>query len=168
MLINRITKNIIFKISLLLLFAIGLANLHAQTASISAGGNASGNGGSVSYSVGQIDYAVNTNSSGAVSQGVQQIFAISVVTGIEETRAISLSCSVYPNPTTELLSLSIEITDSSDLFYQLYDISGRLLETEKIGCVLTTIDMRHLSSATYFLKVTDNNKEIKIFKIIKN
>jgi hypothetical protein len=48
----------------------------AQTATVSAGGNAIGTGGSVSYSVGQIAYTNNSNSNGSVAQGVQYPYEI--------------------------------------------------------------------------------------------
>jgi hypothetical protein len=37
-----------------------------------AGGEATGSGGSVSYSVGQVVYTTNTGINGSVAQGVQQ------------------------------------------------------------------------------------------------
>ncbi|WP_159476557.1 T9SS type A sorting domain-containing protein [Dyadobacter sp. 3J3] len=46
----------------------------AQQANVSSGGNATGSGGSVSYSLGQIFYTSVAVSNGKVSQGVQQPF----------------------------------------------------------------------------------------------
>ena len=56
----------------------------------------------------------------------------------------------------------------STLNFQLYDISGKLIESRKIISRTETIAMANLASATYFLKVTNNNNEVKTFKIIKN
>ncbi len=89
------------KLSAVLLLGLGLTGLQAQTSVNATGTNASGSGGTVSYSVGQVVYTTNTGASGSVAQGVQQPFEISIVTGIEEAKGINLSVSAYPNPTTE-------------------------------------------------------------------
>jgi hypothetical protein len=156
------------KLSALFLFGLGLAGLQAQETISTTGGNASGSGGSVCYSVGQVVYNTNTGTTGTVTQGVQQPYEISVSSGIEETQGIILSCSAFPNPTTDFLTLKAENYDKENLSYQLYDTDGKLLENKKIEGDETSIDMSSLSPATYFLKVIDNNKEVKIFKIIKN
>jgi len=157
------------KLSAVLLLGLGLTGLHAQTAVPATGGNASGSGGTVSYSVGQVAYTTNTGgSNGSVAQGVQQPFEISVITGLEEAKGISLSVSAYPNPTADFLNLKVENYDNTNLSYQLFDISGKLLESKKITGNQTSIVMSNLVPATYFVKVTESNKEVKTFKIIKN
>ena len=156
------------KLSALLFLGLGLTGLQAQTSVNATGGNASGSGGSASYSVGQLAYTTNTGTNGSVSEGVQQPFEISVVTGIEEAKGINLSVTAYPNPTTDYLTLSIADFDASKLSYQLYDMNGKLLQSEKITGNQTSIVMSNLVPATYFVKVIQGNKEFKTFKIIKN
>jgi len=142
--------------------------LQAQESVNGTGGNASGSGGSASYSVGQVVYTTNTGTSGSVAQGVQQPYEIWVATSIEEVKDINLSVLAYPNPTTNFLTLITEEFDVSNLSYQLYAINGKLLQTEKIIGNQTSIDMSNFVNANYFVKVVKNNKEVKIFKIIKN
>jgi hypothetical protein len=156
------------KLSAVLLLGLGLTGLQAQESVYATGGNASGSGGSVSYSVGQVVYTTNTGTNGSVAQGVQQPFEISVVTGLEEAKSITISVTAYPNPTTDYLTLSIDNFEISKLSYQLYDMQGKLLQSEKINDSQTSITMSNLVPATYFLKVIQNNKEVKTFKIIKN
>jgi len=155
------------KLSAVLLLGLGLTGLQAQETIPATGGNASGSGGTVSYSVGQVVYTTNTGTNGSVAQGVQQPFEISVVTGIEQT-AINLAISAYPNPTTDFLRLKVESEKLKDLSYQLYDLNGKLLQNKKIEGNETSIVMSNLVPATYFVKVTEGNKEVKTFKIIKN
>lgn len=156
------------KLSAVLLLGLGLTGLQAQTSVNATGSNASGSGGSVSYSVGQVVYTTNIGTNGSVAQGVQQPYEISVVTGIEEAKGINLLVSAYPNPTTDYLTLSIDEFDISNLSYQLYDINGKLLQSEKITGNQTSIVMSNLVPANYFVKVIQSNKEVKTFKIIKN
>jgi len=156
------------KLSAVLLLGLGLTGLQAQTSVNATGTNASGSGGSASYSVGQVVYTTNTGTNGSVSEGVQQPFEISVVTGLEEAKGINLSVTAYPNPTTDYLTLSIADFDASKLSYQLYDMNGKLLQNEKITGNQTSIVMSNLVPATYFVKVIQGNKEVKTFKINKN
>jgi hypothetical protein len=147
--------------------------IQAQNAIPSTGGNASGSGGTLSYSVGQVVYTTNTGTSGSVAQGVQQPYEIYIITGIDNSMKIILSCTVFPNPVTTHLTLKTENTDNENLSYQLYDINGKQLENKKIDRNETTILMEHRPTATYFLKVTQtgqtsSSKEIKTFKIVKN
>lgn len=156
------------KLSTILLLGLGLSGLQAQEVIPATGGNATGTGGTVSYSIGQIVYTKNTGTNGSALQGVQQPFEISVVTGIEETNCISLEIMVYPNPATDFVKLKIENYEVRNLRYQLYDINSSLLLDNKIENNETSIVMSNLLPATYFLKVTDKSKVIKTFKIIKN
>ena len=156
------------KLSAILLLCIGLSGVHAQNSIPTTGGNASGSSGSVSYSVGQIVYATNANSNGSVAQGVQQPYEISVVTGIESAKYINLIFSVYPNPTTDFLTLKIENYKLENLSYWIYGVNGNLIETKKISAGEIQISMTNQLSGTYFLKLTEGNKEVKTFKIIKH
>ncbi len=155
---------------LLLLIAIGLTETKAQQSINATGKNATGSGGSVSYSVGQVTYQTNTGANGSVAQGVQQPYEISVI-GIDEAKDINLSVSAYPNPTTDYLELKVDASTTlsiQSMSYQLFDMNGKLLKSEVISGSQTRIAMNNFVAATYFVKITKGNKEIKTFKIIKN
>jgi len=152
-----------------LLSGLGLTGLQAQESVNTTGGNALGSGGKVSYSIGQVVYTTNTSAaSGSVAQGVQQPFEISVITAIEQAEYITLVCSVYPNPVNDFLTLKVEDYDTERLSCKLFDTNGRLLESKKVTGDETTISMANLLPGLYFLRVIDNQKEIKTFKIINN
>lgn len=160
----RFQKTTLYAISLL---TLGCIEIHAQETVPASGGNALGSGGTVTYSVGQVTYTTNDGgANGSVAQGVQQPYEISVVPVQESTKGINLSA--YPNPTTDYLMLKVDINSSEKLTYQLFDISGKLLENKKIKGNEISIFMCDLVPATYFLKVFQENKEVKSFKIIKN
>ena len=157
-------KRLLFCAIFLLFF--GFRELQAQTTTTTTGGNSSGSSGSVSFSVGQIFYSTNTSSAGSISQGVQQPFDISIISGIENI-SISLTCNVYPNPTTDLIKLKVESDNHQEMIYQLFDLNGKRFDSKKIDNDETTISMEQYVASTYILKVMQNNREIKIFKIIK-
>ena len=153
---------------MLLLFFVFQAGLYAQVAMIPSGGNVTGSGGSVSYTVGQIAYSTITGAGGSVAQGVQQPFEISVVTALPEAKGISLICTVYPNPVTDKLTLKFEGEFPLNYFAGLYDSQGRQIEEIKLVANETSIDMSKLVIGSYFLKVIHLDNEVKTFKIIKN
>ncbi|MCD4681211.1 MAG: T9SS type A sorting domain-containing protein [Bacteroidales bacterium] len=151
-----------------ILLGFGLTGLQAQETIPATGGDASGSGGSVSYTVGQFVYSTYTGTNGYEAQGVQQPYEISEVIGIEPAKDITLLCSVYPNPTRSVLWLKVENYVIKDLSYRLFSINGKLLINEKITSNMTSIKMAKLPSATYFIKIFDTDTEIKTFKIIKS
>jgi len=69
-------KYIFMRLKLLLFFCIVLAQneTFSQQNVVAAGGNAQSASGSVSYSVGQIDYTTSMGGIVSVAQGVQQPF----------------------------------------------------------------------------------------------
>jgi len=147
------------------LLLLGLGELYAQEAVTTAGGEATGIGGTASYSVGQVVYTTITGTNGSLTQGVQQPYEVSTTLGINET-SINLELSVYPNPTTNQLTL--KTGDSTSLSYKLYDIQGKIIETKIISSNFTNISLEVLPTAIYFLNVVKDNQLIKTFKIIKN
>jgi hypothetical protein len=135
-------------------------------------GNTTGTGGTVSYTIGQVVYTTNTGSSGSVSEGVQQPYEISVITGIESPIKLNLVCTAFPNPVTSQLLLKVEKMGEEILWYELYDIKGKLLESKKIEKGESAIPMDYRPSSTYLLKVVQTEpaspqQEIKTFKIVK-
>jgi hypothetical protein len=154
-------------------FAMLLAGLlwgslaQAQESANSSGGNASGSGGTVAYSIGQVFYTSNAGSSGTVDPGVQHAYEIYSV-GINETN-LNISLTAFPNPTTEYLTLQISDFINEKLFYQLYDLQGKLLTCGQVTAKQTQINTSSLPSATYFINVVNQeNIKVQSFKIIKN
>ncbi|MDD4385772.1 MAG: T9SS type A sorting domain-containing protein [Bacteroidales bacterium] len=156
------------RVATLLVFTFSLSVATAQEGINAAGGDASGSGGSASYSVGQMVYTTHIGTNGSVAEGVQQPYEISIVIGIEEAKGINLLVSAYPNPTTDFLTLEVKDFELSALRFQLYDMQGKLLQSESITGNQTSIVMGNLVPATYFVKVIQGNKEVKTFKIIKS
>lgn len=160
-------KTLFYLLASLPLLGVGLKGLQAQQTIPATGGNASGSGGSASYTIGQITYTTNTGTNGSVAQGVQQPYEISVVNGIAEAKDIVLQCSAYPNPVTDIIKLNIGNLSKSNMNYQLFDNNGKLLESKKIANTETSINMHNLATATYFIRINDKDNAIKTFKIIK-
>lgn len=155
------------KLGGILLLCLLSTGILAQEAIPATGGNARGSGGSVSYTFGQVFYTTNTGANGSVAKGVQQPYEISVVTGKNEPMGIDLTCSIFPNPASGFIKLVVANYNTDNISYELCDNNGKTIEINKIDGNETRIDISKLIVAPYFLKVRINNKEIKIFKIIK-
>lgn len=151
----------------ILLLLVALAASYAQQSVNTSSGKGSGSGGTVSYSVGQIVYSVNSAATGFIVEGVQQPYEISVVTSIETAGGISLKCMAYPNPVRDHLILEIEYPDYNYLSYTLIDPEGRILVNKKIIDVSTSVSMQGLVPACYFLIVYQKGIVTETFKIIK-
>lgn len=167
-------KNKIFKhhnwkslhVGAFLLLWLAVLPLQAQETFVPAGGNTTGNGGSVSYSVGQVFYKAHPSYEGAIYEGVQHAYEIFTVSVEEAVAGISLK--IYPNPVQTDLTLQITNQATDHMRFEIFNTQGMLLEGHRITDSHTTIPMHHLPPATYLIKVWDQRKELKSFKIIKH
>ena len=156
------------KIVCFLIIVCWCAFCGAQQAVSTSGGEATGAGGTVRYTIGQATYTTNSVREGTVSQGVQQPYEIFVISSSEDRHGITFELSVYPNPASTNLKLVSVNYNTGNLTYQLYDMHGRLLDNNNLTGTETNIPMDMLAPSAYFLKITDNKREVKTFKIIKN
>jgi hypothetical protein len=152
------------------LFATGVlfvTTSYSQESIVVAGGIGTGSGGTSSYSVGQIAYVSLPGANGSVSQGIQQPYEIATL-GTDEFTEINLVMTAYPNPTIDILNLVVTDTKWDDLSCKLFDINGKIVSKNlKIISAETAVSMRELNQGIYFLAVSNSNKTIKTFKIIK-
>ncbi len=64
---------------------------------------------------------------------------------------VDVSLSVYPNPSNGLVNISGQYEIKS---VQLYDIQGRLLQTQVTSATQATLDISNQASGVYFVKIT--------------
>ena len=141
--------------------------LPAQQALLSACNNAQGSNGSVTYSIGQIAYLVNSGNNGNSMEGVQQPYEIQYYSGIEEGHGISLDYKVFPNPCPGSLFLSVGDKKDQYLHYDLLNADGSSLRKGEIVSSQTSIDLNDLTPAVYFLTVSQHDKVLITFRVIK-
>ena len=153
----------------ILFLFIPFSSAYSQETFDASGGEASGSGGSASYSIGQVFYNTHTGAyMFSAAEGVQQPFEISIHVAIEDASDIALEYQVYPNPTRDILNLKIENYYADELIYQLINMNGEVLESNSFSGTTTSISMAGYVNATYFLRIIDKDKAIKVFKIIKH
>lgn len=143
-------------------------HLLAQTAFVTVGGDLLSEEGSVSFSVGQIAYKSLSGNDGNVNQGVQHPYEIYVLTAADNIALKDFECNAFPNPTNDLLVLSIKNKEPFGLSYQLVNSTGCLLDQKDIQDEETTLSMKIYTPAVYFLRLIENENIVRTFKIIKH
>ena len=138
----------------------------AQNNTVASGANAFGATGSATYTVGQVFFVTNSSNTGTALQGLQQPFEITTL-NTTEIPEIQLIASVYPNPTTQNVTLSVKNYDLTDLKFTLYGVLGKVIRTDLVLQEETPIDLSNQQAGLYFLKINNTTSELKTFKIIK-
>ena len=79
---------------------------------------------------------------------------------------------VFPNPATDQLGVSLELTESSVVTIRLYDMLGRVVLSENTttlpaGDNFEKLNVAGLNSGTYFLQINVNSLTTNAIKIVK-
>lgn len=154
-------------ITLIMVLFCATQLVNAQETIPVSGGEASGAGGEVSYTIGQLVYINPTTAAGSLNQGIQQSFEFVTLSNPELT-AVTLKAVTYPNPTTDFIILALKDANLTGLSYVMVDLLGRLVTKGMVATSETKIGMKNLPIGVYILKVQQGNKKMKTFKIIKN
>ncbi len=64
----------------------------------------------------------------------------------------ALSAKIYPNPTQASLNIEVEKPEMG-FYLELYDVMGRRLKRQEISTNQMTLDVNHLSTGLYFLRI---------------
>lgn len=154
------------KIFIIILLTIVAISAQAQESVNTSGGVDRGNGGTVSFSVGQMVYTTDSKEAGSVVQGIQRPYRITT-TDIKKLDN-NISFKAYPNPSSDDLFLEMNAFRNEKLNYQLYDMQGKLIMTNPIDIPKTQINMRALAVGAYVIHIYDSkNRAIQTIQIIK-
>lgn len=158
-------KSVVF---IFALWLVTMQTINAQSDIVPLGGTATGNGGTVTYTIGQVAVQANSDGGTTISEGVQQPYEIQTI-GIDNYPGITLNATVYPNPTQGTVILSIDSFDSfSDIvFARLYDGNDKQIREIRIADHQTEIGMESLSTGTYYLNLFSGKQMLKSFKVVK-
>jgi hypothetical protein len=150
---------------LLFIIAICCPGLLAQQVVATAGSTLGNANGSISYTIGEGVAQTLTQRDKTLTQGFHQTtMSVSI---LSEMKDLDFSISVFPNPTSDELTLRLTKENVSGLQYLLFDINGKLISQKKLVSSETKVPVDQLTEGFYFLKVQDGIRELKTFKIIK-
>jgi hypothetical protein len=134
-------------------------SVFSQSSINSSGGDVLSPEGSVAFSIGIPVYTYFDNDGGSITQGVQHTYDVEEDLSIDENDFLLIK--VYPNPSSDLITLELD----GVFQYRLFDSKGALI-AESSGEKSAQIDMRHLTPAAYFIKVS-SDLTTKTFTVIK-
>ena len=153
-------------IYLLMLLIVSVTS-NAQTIErevVSSNGNFySNSAGQLSTTLGEPVISTVNNGTNELTQGFQQTKI--TVTGIEDYQT-EFNMNVYPNPVSEQVTIEIkEIKEA--ISFSIYTTEGKLIMTSKLTELQTKLNIEGFAKGNYFLNITEQNKIIKTYKIIK-
>lgn len=158
------TKQSGFVLLLLILLLFNFSSF-GQNNTVSAGGDAEGSNGSVSFSIGQVFYVAVEGDNGNVNQGVQQPYDAEIITGIDRK---DIHAVIYPNPTLGQIQLQFDSDRYSNCRAELIDGSGKLIVAQNQLSSLNTFSLEMASSGIYTLSVYQDGLLVKSFRIVKS
>lgn len=79
------------------------------------------------------------------------------VVGIEEQTATNFNLNIFPNPTTNNLSIAFNLVQATEVKIELFDLLGNKLYTESqsknAGSNTSAIDLTNYNAGVYFVKI---------------
>ncbi len=121
--------------------------------------------GSLSWTLGEVVIETLSETNFILTQGFQQ--SKLTVTAINDLQTSGIELSVYPNPTNSFLLIEVKTDKQRDLQINLFDLNGKLILQKKITGSKQTVQMQNYKPAIYILKITEGNKEIRTYQIVK-
>jgi hypothetical protein len=165
---SRDLSRVKYKKQLLLSAGLGvLLTLNAQEVVTAAGGFETSGILTVSWSIGEVMTETFTQHPFTLTQGVQQP-TIEVESAISSPEMNDYKISVYPNPASDAVIVSIAETAELPLTLKLFDMNGNLLYATQITSSETRIPVANFAQGIYLLHVADKKNNSQTFKIIKN
>jgi hypothetical protein len=142
-------------------------NLNAQNSFNSGGFDASGSGGSVSASIGQLVNNQYSGSTGIIQEGVQLPFEL---ISLKQKKAVvdSYLWDVYPNPSSNSVYINTQNIKATNISISLFDNTGKLLLKENTRADNTSLNLSSFSAGIYLLKIHSGSTLLGSTQIIKN
>jgi hypothetical protein len=149
----------------ILQITLSVINIKAQQLVTSAGGSYSSPTLSVTYSVGEIVTETFSGTTIKLTQGFHQpSYTISTK---NEILPVGSSIMAFPNPTKDLIKLTVTDPQNKNFSYKVIDAKGQVIMENKVKQAISELPFSSLSPSVYFLKIYENKKEVKTFKIVK-
>lgn len=123
---------------------------------------------SLSWTAGEPVTETFSSSGNVLTQGFQQ--SNYNITAIDEVKVKDISINVFPNPTSDFITIAITSLNGTNADYvvALYDLQGQLLYTANYSNTEFELDLSSYPTGTYILTVlTKENQTVQNFKIQK-
>jgi hypothetical protein len=158
-------KNIIPKI-IIFCCLLGNSIISFSQQVVAASGNTfERSNGSISFTLGEPVTGTINQDNTTITQGFHQPI-LKVESGTDKIPE-GISCTVYPNPTSNFVRLELNSQDLTSMEYLLFSSEGKMLNKMSIESSSTEISFSDLNPAVYILIIKKDEKEIATYKIIK-
>ncbi|MDA8693438.1 T9SS type A sorting domain-containing protein [Saprospiraceae bacterium] len=162
----------------LYIFCISLVvnQSHAQAVLSPAGSSYSNSEFSIEWTIGEMNISTqNISSNIFLTQGFNQPLLICepcennlendplTESLIKKERIIqSTDISIYPNPTSDIINIELELDIESQVYIAIYNIAGRMLRLESLSgsnstTFNTSINVSEYAVGLYYLRIFNNN-----------
>jgi hypothetical protein len=136
----------------------------------SGGGLISNTNAIVTFTIGEPVTGMITNVAAIVTQGFQQSNNTNPVS-VSELSSDDIKIKVYPNPTEDLINISLKNDNKETIILELSDLNGKVLMQQKMkdDIVDNQFDLSSYPVGIYLLKIsTISGKRSSNFKIQKS
>ena len=137
-----------------------------QTSINPIGGDINQSNGSVAFTIGQISYQENNTSQVNILEGAQQPYEVFTLSSFNHS--IVNDIIIFPNPTSDGITLDLTKIESQNMEFVLLDPLGQAVNFGKIIQGKNTISLSTLPSGMYTLNLIDSKFIHKSYKVIKN
>jgi hypothetical protein len=110
-------------------------------------------------------YSVTVTELGCSASAVVTV-NVSNCNGVKEL--VANGVAIFPNPTNGILNISISTELAGNTSIEVYDALGKLVIKDLLSTETTTLNTLKLIDGMYVYKIINNNKAIKIGKIVKH
>jgi len=158
------TERALTALAMLAAMFVGIPMAWAQQAPSASGGDLTGAGGTLAFTVGLVAYDDATGGGQSAQQGVQHAYGSLVTASYASIENATLQ--VYPNPTDAELHVVTDPT-AEGFFSILRDMQGRIISQQPLTPGMHTLDLRELAAGTYVLTVQGRISPPVTHRIVK-
>ncbi|MCU0471980.1 MAG: T9SS type A sorting domain-containing protein [Bacteroidales bacterium] len=142
-----------------------VAQTYKQDVIASAGGYNVNGALSISWTLGETIIPTFQNGDLILTHGFQQQLFI---TAVEENLETLVKVAIYPNPTSEMVSINFDEALDTEVTFQLINSQGKVVKADIIEATIieTQVNLQDIPEGVYYLKLT-KGKLSNVYKVVK-
>ena len=120
---------------------------------------------SMSWTLGETVIETFASANMVLTQGFQQ--PVLKVSTFAKEPGLDFQITAFPNPTRGHINISTNLLQAESLIYSVYDLQGRFIAANPLEGSQTQIALNNYDPGIYFIRILQDEKPVKTFKIIK-
>lgn len=90
-----------------------------------------------------------------------------VTVGVEENTVSAVETLIYPNPTSDMITIKTDFVDHEVYSITIYDLNGREIFKRMTSRSIETLNLSSLDAGNYILEVNANGSTVDVMQIVK-